>query len=126
MRRIIETGLRKPVAPHAWAMEANGTLYSVHVPIRPDGSIETGDATRQTEVTLADLRATLEAAGATPADVTLVQIYLTSLDYKPAVDAVYRNFFREPYPVRACVAVSALPIPETVIEMVVTAVLPGR
>jgi enamine deaminase RidA (YjgF/YER057c/UK114 family) len=125
MRRIIETGLRKPAAPHAWAVVANGTLYSVHVPIRPDGSIETGDATRQTEVTLADFGATLKAAGATPEDVTLVQIYLTSLDHKPAVDAVYRSFFREPYPVRACVAVSALPTPETVIEIVATTALPS-
>jgi 2-iminobutanoate/2-iminopropanoate deaminase len=99
-------------------MEANGTLYSVHVPIRPD-------ATRQTEVTLADLRTTLEAAGATPADVTLVQIFLTSLDHKPVVDAVYRRFFHEPYPVRACIAVSALPTPGTMIEMIVTAALPG-
>jgi enamine deaminase RidA (YjgF/YER057c/UK114 family) len=92
---------------------------------RPDGSIETGDATRQTEVTLADLRTTLEAAGATPADVTLVQIFLTSLDHKPVVDAVYRRFFHEPYPVRACIAVSALPTPGTMIEMIVTAALAG-
>lgn len=124
MRRVIETGLRKPLAPHAWAIEANGTLYSVHVPIRPDGSIETGDATRQAEVTLLDLRATLEAAGATLADVTLVQIFLTTLDHKPAVDAVYRQFFEEPYPVRACVAFSALPTPGTIIEIVLTTVLP--
>ncbi len=54
MRRIIATGLKKPPAPHAWAIELNGTLYSVNVPIRPDGSIENGDATQQTEVTLAD------------------------------------------------------------------------
>ncbi len=54
MRRTIETGLQKPAAPHAWAIASNGTLYSVHVPIRPDGSIENGDATRQTEITLAD------------------------------------------------------------------------
>jgi enamine deaminase RidA (YjgF/YER057c/UK114 family) len=40
---------------------------------------------------LYDLKATLAAAGASLADVTLVQIYLTSLDYKPAVDAVYRQ-----------------------------------
>ena len=123
MRRIIETGLPKPTAPFTWAMETNGTLYSAHVPIRPDGSIETGDATRQTEVALDHLRATLKAAGATPADVTMVQIFLTSLDHKAAVDAAYRNFFHEPYPVRACVAVSALPTPGTMIEMVVTAVL---
>jgi enamine deaminase RidA (YjgF/YER057c/UK114 family) len=124
MRRIIETGLPKPTAPFSWAMETNGTLYSAHVPIRPDGSIETGDATHQTLVTLDHLRATLKAVGATPADVALVQIYLTSLDHKPAVDAAYSNFFNEPYPVRACVAVSALPTPGTMIEMVVTAVLP--
>jgi len=121
MRRIIETGLKKPPAPHAWAIESNGTLYSVHVPIRPDGSIESGGATQQTEVTLADLRATLEAAGADLKDVILVQIYLTSLEHKPAVDAVYKRFFEEPYPVRACIAVSELPTPGTVIEIVATA-----
>ena len=54
MRRTIETGLQKPAAPHAWAIASNGTLYSVHVPIRPDGSIENGDATRQTEAAIAD------------------------------------------------------------------------
>lgn len=123
MRRIIETGLKKPPAPHAWAIASNGTLYSVHVPIRPDGSIENGSATQQTEVVLADLQITLKAAGADLEDVTLVQIYLTSLEHKPAVDEVYQRFFVEPYPVRACVAVSELPTPGTIIEMVVTATL---
>ena len=72
-----------------------------------------------------DLKATLAAAGASLADVTLVQIYLTSLDYKPAVDAVYQQFFQEPYPVRACIAVSALPTPGTVIELIATTALPN-
>jgi enamine deaminase RidA (YjgF/YER057c/UK114 family) len=95
----------------------------VHVPIRPDGSIENGDATRQVEVTLTDLQATLEAAGATLKDVVLVQIYLTSLEHKPVVDNVYKRFFDEPYPVRACIAVSELPTPGTMIEIVATATL---
>ena len=123
MRKVIETKLKKPKAPHAWAIAANDTLYSVHVPIRPDGTIETGDAKTQTEVTLADLQATLEAAGAKFSDVSLVQIYLTSLKFKPDVDEVYKRFFVEPYPVRACVAVSELPTPDTVIEIVVTTTL---
>ncbi len=123
MRRTIETELKKPAAPHAWAIASKGTLYSVHVPIRPDGSIENGDATRQTEVTLADLQTTLEAAGANLGDVILVQIYLTSLEHKPAVDEVYLRYFQEPYPVRACIAVSELPTPGTVIEIVATAAL---
>ncbi len=124
MQKVIETDLTKPIAPHSWAIASNGTLYSVHVPIRPDGTIENGDATQQTEVTLADLQATLKAAGADLKDVALVQIYLTSLKHKPAVDEVYKRFFQEPYPVRACIAVSELPTPETMIEIVVTATLP--
>jgi enamine deaminase RidA (YjgF/YER057c/UK114 family) len=123
MPRIIETGLKKPPAPHAWAIAVNGTLYSVHVPIRPDGSIEDGDAVQQTEVTLSDLQATLETAGANLEDVVLIQIYLTSLRHKPAVDEVYKRFFKEPYPVRACIAVSELPTPRTIIEIVATATL---
>lgn len=125
MLSVIETDLTKPDAPHSWALASNGILYSVHVPIRPDGSIEQGDAARQTEVTLADLQVTLKAAGAELKDVALVQIYLTSLAHKPAVDEVYRRYFsQEPLPVRACIAVSELPTPETVIEIVATATLP--
>lgn len=124
MRRIIETGLTKPTAPHEWAIASNGTLYSVHVPIRPDGSIENGDAEQQTEVTLSDLEATLKAAGANLGDVVLIQIYLTSLTHKPVVDDVYKRFFAETYPVRACIAVSELPTPGTIIEVVATTALP--
>lgn len=123
MRREIKADLKKPPAPHAWAVIANNTLYSVHVPIRPDGSIENGNATDQSEVTLADLKVTLEAAGSSLKDVVLVQIFLTSLEYKPAVDEVYKRYFKEPFPVRACVAVSELPTPGTIIEIIVTAVL---
>jgi len=124
MRRMIETGFKKPSAPHSWAIASNRTLHSVHVPIRRDGTIEDGDAKAQAKTTLDDLEATLEAAGARFSDVTLLQIYLTSLEHKPAVDEVYLQYFVEPYPVRACVAVSELPTPGTVIEVVVTTTLP--
>lgn len=124
MRRVIETGYKKPPAPHAWAIASNGMLQSVHVPIRPDGTIENGDAMAQADVTFVDLQATLKAAGADFTDVTLVQIYLTSLEYKSSVDEVYWRYFVEPFPVRACIVVSELPTPGTVIEMVATATLP--
>jgi enamine deaminase RidA (YjgF/YER057c/UK114 family) len=101
---MIETGFKKPAAPPAWAIASNRTLHSVHVPIRPDGTIEDGDAKAQALTTLDDLEATLKAAGAHFSDVTLVQIYLTSLEHKSAVDEVYLQYFVEPYPVRACVA----------------------
>ena len=120
MREIVKTENSKPIAPHEWAIAANGTLYSVHVPIWPDGTIESGSAETQAEVTFSDLGATLSAAGADFNDVVLVQIYLTSLEHKPAVDAVYLRHFTQPYPVRACIAVSELPTPGTIIEIVAT------
>lgn len=120
MHRTIETGLKNPPAPHSWPTEANGTIYSVHIPIRPDGSIEDGDVAKQTEILLADLETTLVAAGAGPADVPLTQIFLTSLDHKPAVDEVHKRFFVDHLPVRACLAVSQLPTPGAVIEIVAT------
>lgn len=120
MRRVIKTKLTKPAAPHEWAIAANGTLHFVHVPIRPDGTIEAGSAERQAEVTFSDLDVTLKAAGAKISDVVLVQIFLTSLAHKFAVDEVYKRYFTEPYPVRACIAVSELPTPGTVIEVVAT------
>lgn len=120
--RVIEAGAPKPLGSHfSWAVLTGRTLYSVHVPIRADGSIEIGDARRQTEATLADLEATLKAAGGTLSDVVMVQIFLTSLDHKPVMDEIYGRFFSEPYPVRACVAVVALPTPGTIIELAVTA-----
>ena len=125
MRKVIENGYVKPDAPHSWAILSNGLLQSVHVPFRPDGTIEDGDATRQAEITFADLKATLEAAGTSFGDVTLVYIYLTSLEHKTAIDEVYKRYFSKPYPVRACFAVSELPTPGTIIEMVVTASVPS-
>lgn len=120
MGRIVYSGFNKPPALHAWAIVSNGTLYSVHVPIRPDGSIEDGDATRQAEAVLSDLQVTLDAAGTNFEAVNLVQIFLTSLEHKPAIDEVYMRYFKEAHPVRACVGVLELPTPGTIIEMVVT------
>ena len=120
MREVIKTENNKPIAPHEWAIAANGMLYSVHVPILPNGTIETGKAEVQAEVTFSDLEDTLNAAGASFSDVVLVQIFLTSLEYKPSVDQVYLRYFTKPYPVRACIAVSELPTPGTIIEVVAT------
>jgi 2-iminobutanoate/2-iminopropanoate deaminase len=120
MREIIKTANTKPAAPHEWAIAAHGMLYSVHVPIRADGSIESGTAEAQADVTFSDLAVTLNAAGASFKDVVLVQIFLTSLKHKAAVDQVYLRYFAQPYPVRACIAVSELPTPGTLIEVVAT------
>ena len=126
MRDVIKTDAKRPIAPHEWAIASNGMLYSVHVPIRPDGTIENGSATAQAVVTLEDLVATLRAAVSSVSDLVMAQIYLRSLAHKAGIDEVYKRFIVAPYPVRACVAVSELPTPGTVIELVATAALPAK
>ncbi len=49
---------------------ADGVFYTAQVPIRPDGSIETGPARDQVDPTLRNLGQAIEAAGGTMDDVT--------------------------------------------------------
>ena len=43
MRHAVETGLPRFPAPLEWAVVSDGIIYTVQVPIKADGSIETGD-----------------------------------------------------------------------------------
>ena len=125
MRKPVATGLPGVDAPIEWAVTADGVLYTAQVPIKPDGSIETGDAGAQTKLTLANLKVTVEAAGGALADVTQVLIYLTRPEDFAAMNAVYETFFEAPYPNRATVIVAGLLAPGAVIEIVAYAHLPA-
>ena len=77
MRTPVKTHLPSEEAPLEWAVTADGVLYTAHVPLRADGSIEDGPIERQAEVTFDNLKRTLEAAGGSLDDVTQVLVYLT-------------------------------------------------
>jgi hypothetical protein len=63
MKKVIKTHLPGEEAPIEWAVSADGILYTAQIPIRADGSIETGDITKQADLTFTNLMRTLEAAG---------------------------------------------------------------
>ena len=118
MRAPIKTHLPSEDAPLEWAVTADGILYTAHVPLRADGSIEDGPIERQAEVTFDNLKRTLEAAGGSLDDVTQVLIYLTDPAVFQGMNAVYRRFFARPYPNRATVIVAGLMVPGAVIEII--------
>jgi len=62
-----------------------------------------GDVAAQTEQTLRNVEAALRVAGATMADVVKVTVWLTDTANFAAMSEVYRRWFDEPRPVRACV-----------------------
>ncbi len=62
-------------------LPADGVLYTAQIPIRTDGSIESGSIEKQADLTFDNLKKTIEAAGGTLADVTQVLVYLTGKEH---------------------------------------------
>jgi enamine deaminase RidA (YjgF/YER057c/UK114 family) len=118
MSEVVKTHLPGDEAPIEWAVTADGVLYTAQIPIRADGSIETGDIEKQADLTFENLKKTLEAAGGTLADVTQVLVYLTGKEHFAKMNEVYRRYFSKPFPNRATVIVAGLMVPSAVIEIV--------
>jgi enamine deaminase RidA (YjgF/YER057c/UK114 family) len=118
MKEIVKTHLPGEEAPIEWAVTADGVLYTAQIPIREDGSIETGPIDLQADLTFGNLKRTVEAAGGTLDDVTQVLVYLTRKEDFQGMNAVYRRYFSKPYPNRATVIVAGLMVANAVIEIV--------
>lgn len=117
MKQAVNSGLSTPGAPIEWATIADGIVYTAQIPLKADGSIETGDIGVQTELTLSNLKRTVEAAGGTLADVAQVLVYLPHPEDFPGMNAVYRRYFAAPFPNRATI-VAQLMVPGARIEIV--------
>lgn len=99
------------IGPYSQAVRAGGTVYfSGQIPLDPaTGSLVEGDITAQTRRVFDNLVAVVQAAGGSLAQVVRVGIYVTDLGNFAAVNAVMAEYFRQPYPARSTIEVSALP-----------------
>jgi 2-iminobutanoate/2-iminopropanoate deaminase len=71
--------------------------------------VRRGTVAEETERTLRNLEAVLDAAGATFADVVKTTVFLADIDDFTAMNEVYAGFFPDPPPARTTVEVAALP-----------------
>lgn len=86
-------------------------LFSGQLPINPaTGKIEAEDAKGQAEQSMKNIGALLEAADLTFKDVVRTTIYLADINDFAAVNEAYSQFVEEPYPVRSCIQVGAIPM----------------
>lgn len=101
----------KAIGPYSQAVQVGNTIYtSGQIPLDPaTGEMISGDITAQARRVFENLRAVIEAAGASFDDVARVGIYLTDLGNFAAVNAVMAEYFREPYPARSTIGVASLP-----------------
>jgi enamine deaminase RidA (YjgF/YER057c/UK114 family) len=123
MKKAIDTGLPTHGRPFEWAVLANGMIYTAASPIRADGSVETGDIERQTDLTLTNLEHTLAAAGGSLADVVQVMLYVTSRDYIDPITEIWARRFPKPYPNRGTVIVSEIGVKGVGLLLMVQAVV---
>jgi len=76
-----------------------------------------GGVVAQTRQTMENIKASVTAAGATMADLNECTVFVMDMADYAAVNGVYIEYFRVNPPVRAALAVSALPRPAARVEI---------
>jgi 2-iminobutanoate/2-iminopropanoate deaminase len=98
-------------APYSQAIRAGGLVFVAgQVALKPGATeIEAGTIEEQTEQTLANLKAILEAAGSGLDRLVKTTVFLTDLADFPGMNEVYRREVGDAPPARSTVGVAALP-----------------
>lgn len=100
------------IGPYSQAVKCSGEMIFVsgQLPIDPaTGSFPAEDIAAQTRQSLTNVKAILEAAGYTCADVVKTTVLMADIADFAAMNAVYAEFFTTPCPARAAFAVKDLP-----------------
>ena len=124
--RVPELG--EPISHYTDAVRVGDLLFvSGCVPTDAAGNVVGGDdVAAQARKTFENIGKILAAAGATPADVARVTVYLTDIDDRPKINPVRQEFFGEARPASTLIEVSRLAIPGIKIEVEAIARVPGR
>lgn len=102
---VLLANVPPPKGPYSPAVKAGHFIYvSGQTPRDPaTGDLVGDDIATQSRQTLSNLQRVIEAAGATLADVISVTVYLQHMADWGAVNEVYKEFFRAPFPSRTAV-----------------------
>jgi enamine deaminase RidA (YjgF/YER057c/UK114 family) len=119
----IDVGMASSSAPVSDCVRAGKHVWFVAIAEDPaTGDIVPGGIEVQTRQTLENLKRAVTLAGGTLADIAQVQIFLTDKADAAGMNAVYREYFSEPYPVRATV-IAGLLAEGLKVEMLATGVV---
>ncbi len=112
------------IGPYSQGIVANGFVFcSGQIPIVPQtGQLDTGGIEDQTRQVLKNVSAVLEAAGTSLDNVVKATVFLQDMNDFAAMNKVYAEFFKTPFPARAAVQVARLPR-DVKVEIEVIAIL---
>ena len=112
MKKVISTH-KAPAAigPYSQAIQVGNLVYtSGQIPVNPaTGVFIEGGIKEQTRQSLTNVKAILEEAGLSMSNVVKTTVFMADMNDFADMNAVYAEFFAEPYPARSAVAVKTLP-----------------
>ena len=112
MKKVISTSMAPAaIGPYSQAIQVGNLVFaSGQIPIDPaTGSFVAGGVKEQARQSLTNVKAILDEAGLTLDNVVKTTVFLADMNDFADVNAVYAEFFAEPYPARSAVAVKTLP-----------------
>ena len=111
-KRIIQTELAPAaIGPYSQAIRIGDFLYtSGQIALDPkSGKFLSGEIKEETEQTLRNISAILQADGLELENVIKTTVYLSNLNDFVQMNQIYEKYFSKNKPARACVQVAALP-----------------
>ena len=110
MKQIQTTTAPAAIGPYSQGIEVgNLVITSGQLPINPATGEMPSDIEGQAHQSLQNVKAILEAAGTSLSNVVKTTVFLADMNDFAAMNAVYAQYFTEPYPARSAVAVKTLP-----------------
>ena len=99
------------IGPYSQAIQIGNLVYtSGQIPIDPTtGKFAEGGIKEQTRQSLLNVKVILEEAGLTMKNVVKTIVFIADMNDFADMNAIYAEFFSEPYPARSAVAVKTLP-----------------
>ena len=109
---ISTTNAPQAIGPYSQAVKTKNLMFiSGQIPLDPTtGNLVEGSIEDEANQVLKNLKSICEAAGYTLDDAVKITIFLTDLGNFSVVNDVMKEHFSEPYPARATVEVSGLPM----------------
>tara|TARA_Y100000768_G_scaffold361056_1_gene318793 strand:- start:793 stop:1263 length:471 start_codon:yes stop_codon:yes gene_type:complete len=109
---ISTTNAPQAIGPYSQAVKTKNLMFiSGQIPLDPTtGNLVEGSIEDEANQVLKNLKSICEAAGYTLDDAVKITIFLTDLGNFSVVNDVMKEHFSEPYPARATVEVSGLPL----------------
>jgi len=123
MKAVFTSEAPAAIGPYSQGIVVNNLFFSSgQIPLTAGGELVGGNVQEQTHQVFQNLKAVLQAAGASLETVVKATVYIKDMNDFAAINEVYGEYFNDHKPARSCVEVARLP-KDVLIEIEVVALV---